>query len=96
MSDYSSYSGSALTQGIGDLSEAHKALTDHLETLEGQLNGSLAQWDGDARAAYAAAKAEWDRAANHMGQVIAKMSSTMGQIQEGYDGNERSIQNTWS
>ncbi len=96
MSDYTSVNQAAMAQGVSDLSTAHKSLTDHLDTLEGQLNGSLAQWDGAARAAYAQAKAEWDAAAAHMNDVIMKMQTTMGQIGENYDANEKQITSQWA
>lgn len=95
MSDFTSVNAGAMQQGIADLNTAYKALTEQLSSLEGQLNASLAQWDGAAREAYRAAKAEWDAAANHMGQVIAKMQQVMTQITENYDANERAIQGSW-
>lgn len=96
MSDFTSVNAGAMQQGIADLNTAYKALTEQLSTLEGQLNASLAQWDGAARAAYTQAKAEWDAAANHMGDVIAKMQQVMTQISENYDANERAIQGSWA
>lgn len=96
MSDFTSVNAGAMQQGIADLNTAYKALTEQLSTLEGQLNSSLAQWDGAARSAYTQAKAEWDAAANHMGDVIAKMQQVMTQISENYDSNERAIQGSWA
>lgn len=95
MSDFTSVNAGAMQQGIADLNTAYKGLTEHLSTLEGQLNASLGQWDGAARAAYADAKAKWDAAANHMGDVIAKMQQVMTQISENYDSNERGIEGKW-
>lgn len=95
MSDYTSVNAAAMTEGISDLNGAHKQLTDHLQTLEGQLGGSLGQWDGAAREAYAQAKAQWDGAASHMSDVINKMQTTMGQISENYDSNEKQITTNW-
>src|SRR5665647_2711069 len=80
---------------MSDLTQAHKSLTDHLETLESQLQGSLAKWDGAARSAYATAKATWDKAARHMQEVIQKSGTVLGQITENYDSNERRIQSSW-
>lgn len=96
MSDFTSVNSAAMAEGISDLSNAHKQLSDHLDTLESQLGGSLAQWDGAARQAYTQAKAEWDAAAAHMSDVISKMQSTMGQISENYDANERQIEGQWA
>ncbi|MVA74813.1 WXG100 family type VII secretion target [Auraticoccus sp. F435] len=96
MSDYTSVNSAAMAEGISDLTNAHKQLSDHLDTLESQLSGSLAQWDGAARQAYTQAKAEWDAAAAHMASVIQKMQTTMGQISENYDANEKQIEGQWA
>jgi WXG100 family type VII secretion target len=96
MSDFTAVNASAMQEGISDLNQAHKSLTDLLETLESQLQGSLAQWDGDARSAYTTAKATWDKAAHHMQDVIQKSGTVLSQISENYDSNERRIQSSWS
>lgn len=96
MSDYTTVNAGAMQQGIGDLRTAYNGTTSTLSTLEGQLNSSLAQWDGAAREAYAVAKSKWDAAANHMSEVINKMTSTLGQISETYDSTERTNTSLWS
>ena len=95
MSDFTAVNAAAMQEGISDLNQAHKSLTDHLETLESQLQGSLAKWDGAARSAYATAKATWDKAARHMQEVIQKSGSVLGQIPENNDTNEGRIQSPW-
>ena len=96
MSDFTAVNASAMQEGISDLNQAHKSLTDQLETLQSQLQGSLATWDGDARSAYTTAKATWDKAAHHMQDVIQKSGTVLSQITENYDSNERKIQSSWS
>ncbi|HIT74857.1 MAG TPA: WXG100 family type VII secretion target [Candidatus Avipropionibacterium avicola] len=96
MSDYTTVNAGAMQQGIGDLQTAYTGTSTTLDNLEQQLNVSLGQWDGDAREAYAIAKSKWDQAANHMAQVIQKMTSTLGQISENYDGTERANQQNWA
>lgn len=96
MSDYTTVNAGAMQQGIGDLQTAYNGTTSALDTLEQQLNQSLAQWDGEARQAYVVAKQKWDQAANHMSQVIQKMTSTLGQIGENYDGTERANTSAWT
>ena len=44
MSDFTAVNAAAMQEGISDLNQAHKSLTDQLETLESQLQGSLAKW----------------------------------------------------
>jgi WXG100 family type VII secretion target len=96
MSDFTAVNAAAMQEGISDLNQAHKNLTDQLETLESELQGSLAKWDGAARSAYATAKATWDKAAHHMQDVIQKSGTVLSQITENYDANERKIQSSWS
>jgi WXG100 family type VII secretion target len=96
MSDFTLVNKASMTSGIDALSRAHKDLRDHLSTLEGQLNQSLAQWDGNGQAAYREAKAKWDASADKMAQVINKMTSTLGLIDEAYTANESNIAGRWS
>lgn len=96
MSDFTLVNKSAMTAGIDSLSKAHRVLREHLTTLEGQLNASLAQWDGNGQAAYREAKAKWDASADKMAQVINKMTSTLGLIDESYTSNESSIAGRWA
>lgn len=95
MSDYTAVNAAAMQEGISDLNTAHKSLTESLDTLESELAGSLAKWDGAARAAYTQAKATWDKAARHMQDVIQKSGQVLSQITENYDSNERRIQSSW-
>ena len=96
MSDYTAVNASAMQEGIADLQTAHRNLTEYLDTLESELSGSLAKWDGAARAAYTTAKQTWDKAARHMQEVIQKSGTVLSQISENYDSNERRIQSSWS
>lgn len=96
MSDYTKVDAGQMQQGIADLTKAHRAVTEYLQSLESELNSSLAQWDGSAREAYSQAKAQWDQAANRMSEVIAKMSSVMTNISDNYGANEANIASSWS
>ncbi|MGD7707361.1 WXG100 family type VII secretion target [Microlunatus sp. Y2014] len=96
MSDFTAVNAGQMQQGISDLNTAHKGTDSTLTQLEGELEQSLAQWDGQAREAYQAAKQKWDAAANHMAQVIQKMTTTLSTISENYDANERNITSSWS
>lgn len=96
MSDFTSVNASSMATAIGDLKSAHSKVEEDLTGLEHELEGSLSEWTGEAREAYRTAKATWDAAANHMNQVIQVMSSTMQNIGDNYDANERSIQGQWA
>ncbi|WP_203567891.1 WXG100 family type VII secretion target [Aestuariimicrobium ganziense] len=96
MGDFTSVNASAMETGIQDLGQAHKGLTNNLDELKGQLSSSLAQWDGAAREAYADVQRQWDQSAAKMSEIVAKMTSVLGQITEGYASNESKIRGNWS
>ena len=95
MGDFTSVNASAMQTGIQDLGQAHRNLNSNLDELKGELSGSLAQWDGAARAAYADVQRQWDASAAKMTDIVNKMTSALGQITQGYDDNERKIQGNW-
>ncbi len=95
MSDFTLVNKNAMSTGIDSLNKAHKRLRDDLTTLEGQLQSSLARWDGNGQAAYAEAKAKWDASANKMAEVVNKMQSVLGLIDENYTSTEGSIAGRW-
>ena len=78
MSDVTAANAAALQEGVSDLNQAHTSLTNQLEALESELQGSLARWDDAARSAYATAKATWDEAALQMQRVIENSGTVLG------------------
>ena len=95
MSDYTAVNAGAMAEGIDALTSASKNLDEILTTLEGELKTSLAKWDGEAQTAYHAAQAEWDKAAAHQQEIVAKMGVVLGQITENYGSTEKKIQGSW-
>ncbi len=95
MSDTTSVSGSQMQQGIADLQAAHSAVEQQLSELEQQVGAKLAEWEGSAREAYNAAKAQWDASAQHMSSVIQTMHTTLTGISDNYDSNERGVASSW-
>lgn len=92
MSDATSVNAAAMAAGLDDLRKAYTNLRSALDALTGELNSSLANWDGEAKNVYHDAQAKWNAACDHMAAVIEKMQTVLGQITEGYDTTERGIQ----
>lgn len=95
MSDLTTVNAGAMQAGVEALNTAYTQTDSTLTTLEGELESSLAEWDGAAREAYTGAKQRWDQAANHMAQVIQKMTGVLSQIGDNYQSNERNIEGSW-
>lgn len=96
MSDFTRVNASAMQTGIDDLQQAYTRFTEILESLRQDIGTNLSQWEGNAREAYTAKQAEWDKRADHMGQVVQKMHGALGQIHEGYGSNESKVASSWS
>ena len=96
MGDFTLVNSAAMQQGIGSLKKAHTNLNDTLDSLKGDLNQHLSEWDGAARAAYTEVQRQWDQSALKMSEIVNKMGVVMTSISEGYDANEKSIQSRWS
>ena len=96
MGDFTLVNSAAMQQGIGALRKAHGNLNGTLDTLKGQLNNNLSEWDGAARQAYTEVQRQWDQSATKMSDIVNKMTTVMTSISEGYDANEKSIQSRWN
>jgi uncharacterized protein YukE len=60
-----------------------------VETLQGQLQGSLTNWVGSAQTAYHEAQTVWNAAIADMGAIIQGMSSVIGAANSNYQDGER-------
>jgi early secretory antigenic target protein ESAT-6 len=93
--DYTRANFGALTAGEANFSLAARALRDELSDLEGKLNASLAQWEGDARTFYTQAKAKWDQAAADMQNVVQQLGVAIGDSHGNYQAAEKANTGLW-
>jgi WXG100 family type VII secretion target len=73
-----------------ELSRRTNEIRSLLSDLERVSEATLASWDGTARDAYARAKVEWNSAANAMAAMIANRSTTLNNINQNYQAQDRS------
>lgn len=78
-----------LSDGESQFVAAYNSLSSTVTNLDGQLRTNLADWDGEAQAAYTQAKAVWDKAIADMGAVIQGLSSVLGSANANYQTAER-------
>ncbi|RFU43308.1 WXG100 family type VII secretion target [Actinomadura logoneensis] len=67
-----------------------------LEQLHSQVRNHLAEWDGDARAAYDAKSREWAVAAQRMATAVSGMSKAIGESHDIHRGAEGQNVGVWS
>ncbi len=63
-----------LEQGGADVMQAAKDIEARLDQLESDLNPLRGDWNGNAKLAYADAKAKWDQAMTEMTLLLQQAS----------------------
>jgi WXG100 family type VII secretion target len=85
-----------MQQAQADLSLAYRALTDELHDLENSVEQGLAEWEGEAKAAYEQAKRKWNKLAMHMAETLKQIGVLVGGAHDGYSAAERRNQGIWA
>jgi early secretory antigenic target protein ESAT-6 len=95
MSEYTRAVFGSLQTGEADFAGTYAQLQSTISTLDGQLKSSLSQWDGEAQAAYYAAKAKWDAAMANMAAVLNNLRGVIGEAHVNYSSTEASNAALW-
>lgn len=78
-----------LSQAADDLGQASQKIQSELDELENFLKPLVAAWEGAAQEAYTAAQAEWDKAAQNMQEIAAKMGMAVSAANDSYQQGEK-------
>lgn len=84
MTDAITVDHAALQQAAADLARAVAASEERIARLAAELAPLQTEWYGSAQEAYLEAKAVWESAAQHMRQVLARLSATVTTAGEAY------------
>jgi 6 kDa early secretory antigenic target len=79
-----------LSQAADSLGNTAKQIEQHLHELEQTLKPLVNSWQGAAQEAYHSAQAEWDKAAQNMQEICAKMGMAVNTANESYQQGEKS------
>jgi WXG100 family type VII secretion target len=71
------------------------ALRAELDELDGRLRGGLAEWTGDARAAYDVAHAAWQQATADMASSLALLQAAIGTAHLNYQSARTANLRMW-
>jgi WXG100 family type VII secretion target len=71
------------------------ALQAELDELDGRLRAGLAEWSGDARAAYDVAHAAWQQAATDMARALGLLQAAIGTAHLNYQGARTANLRMW-
>lgn len=86
---FTQWNAGAMTQAVADLRSAYRMTKDELDDLEKSVETHLAQWTGDARGAYTTAKAQWDKDANELNDVLERLGAGVEDVHGNYNQAER-------
>lgn len=78
-----------LSQAAHDLESTAKKIESELHELEQFLKPLVSTWEGEAQQAYQAAQDEWDKAAQNMQEICAKMGMAVNTANEAYQQGEK-------
>jgi len=87
-SDYTRAVFGSLAAGEADFARIYAQVQQTTQTLESQLNSTLAQWDGQAKEAYAVARAKWQAAEANMAAVLNNLRAVAGEANVNYQATE--------
>ncbi|WP_165975259.1 WXG100 family type VII secretion target [Actinomadura rubrisoli] len=76
--------------------EALRQFESILNALEKELDRTLAQWDGDAKQAYAVAHARWDKAARDLHAELARLHKGIGRAHRNFRSASDTNVRMWS
>jgi WXG100 family type VII secretion target len=93
--DYTRAVFGSLAQGEADFARIYAQVQQTTQTLESQLNASLQAWDGQARDAYAVARAKWQAAEANMAAVLNNLRVVAGEANVNYQATESSNAGLW-
>jgi len=79
----------------GDISSQASTLDSTLEDLKSRIAPVVAQWEGSASGAYAAAQSNWDNAAADLQQVLAQIATAVRAAGEAFQHGEQQNTSRW-
>ncbi|MEU4830402.1 WXG100 family type VII secretion target [Streptosporangium sp. NPDC023615] len=78
-----------MDRSAADFARQWQMLEGTLQTLEGDLDRLLGDWEGDARTAYYAARAQWDAASGRMAQLLQRLGGVIEIGRENFAQTEK-------
>ncbi|USX50726.1 WXG100 family type VII secretion target [Lentzea sp. HUAS12] len=84
-----------ITNASSTINSSATQVQGQLDDLRQEVTKTLANYQGDARAAYEAAQKKWDEAAADLQAVLAAIGTAVGQAGEAYEAAERANTQRW-
>lgn len=84
-----------VTQASTDVKSTAGRIKSQLDDLESMVKRVASTWEGSAQEGYQAKQRQWDQTADHLHQVLMKISTALQNSADNYQSTEKSNANVW-
>jgi early secretory antigenic target protein ESAT-6 len=84
-----------VSQASSDVASTANRIKSQLDDLEAMVKRVANTWEGAAQEGYQQKQAQWDQTADHLHQVLLKISSALQNSADNYQATEKSNANIW-
>lgn len=84
-----------VSQASQDVRTTANSIKSQLDDLEAAVKRVAATWEGSAQEGYQAKQRQWDQTAEHLHQVLMKISTALQNSADNYQSTEQANANVW-
>ena len=84
-----------VTQASQDVRSTAGRIKSQLDDLEAMVKRVANTWEGAAQEGYQNKQRQWDQTADHLHQVLLKISTALQNSADNYQSTEKSNANVW-
>lgn len=91
MRDKVKYNFLAIEEACDNINTFVGAMSDHLHGVETRMEAKMAEWDGETRSAYVAAKVVWNETASEISRVMMSLSGQLRKANQNMAATEHEL-----
>lgn len=84
-----------VSQASADVRTTANNIKSQLDDLEAAVKRVANTWEGSAQEGYQAKQRQWDQTAEHLHQVLMKISNALQSSADNYQSTEKANANVW-
>lgn len=84
-----------VSQASSDVRTTANNIKSQLDDLEAAVKRVASTWEGSAQEGYQNKQRQWDQTADHLHQVLMKISTALQNSADNYQSTEKANANVW-
>ncbi len=84
-----------VSQASSDVRTTANSIKSQLDDLEAAVKRVANTWEGSAQEGYQTKQRQWDQTADHLHQVLMKISTALQNSADNYQSTEKANANVW-